>query len=228
MTLVELTIALAVVAVLFSMTVVGIGAITGARAKSTTNELAAVMRALYDTSSLTGKTCRIVFELPSERDEDGRVIYRAQCAEGQATMSRDRERSLRDDTEQLERAEREAKRGGSSRGERTLRSGDDEPTLEELMATEKNRVEAASRFSDFTNEEIKGKQLPPSVRIQVWTRGQREATKSGLAYVYFFPQGTAERSMVFVSQGDNAWTIKLSPLTGRAQVLADLQEIPRS
>lgn len=227
LTLVEMTIAIGVVAVLFGATLVGIGALTGARARTATGELAALIRSLYDTAALSGKTCRLVFELPPENDEERGPVYRAECAEGAVTMSRDREAALREESDEREREERDRGRGTPAR-DRSYVSGDDEPTLEELMAREQERVESAARFSEYTSEEVRPTELPSNVTISVWTRAQREAVKSGVAYVYFFPQGTAERAMIFVEQGDNAWTIDVKPLTGKTQVVGELLEIPRS
>jgi len=225
LTLVEMTIAIGVVAVLFGTVVMGIGALTGAKARSSTGELAALIRSLYDTAALSGKTCRLVFELPPRNVQEaaGGAQYRAECAEGAVTMSRDREGQLQEENQERERDE---DRPPPER--RTLTSGDDEPTLEELMAREQQRVEDASRFSEYTSEEVRDTRLPADVKVSVWTRAQREAVENGVAYVYFFPQGTAERAMIFVEQGDNAWTIDISPLTGRTQVLSEKQEIPRT
>ncbi len=75
---------------------------------------------------------------------------------------------------------------------------------------------------------MKPQKLPSNVRIGVWTRNQREEVTSGTAYLYFFPQGFTERAMVFVRQGNNAWTITVSPLTGKTQIVADALEVPRS
>lgn len=96
------------------------------------------------------------------------------------------------------------------------------------MAQEKDRVEAAARFSIYTTPELKPRQLPASVRISVWTKSQRQAVSSGTAYVYFFPQGFTEKAMIFVGQGNNVWTITVQPLTGKAVVVGDQLEIPRS
>src|SRR5262245_27621518 len=95
-------IALAIAAVLFSAVVVGLGAITGAKAKSATSELSAVIRSLYDTANLTGKTCRLVFELPQSKDDETPVSYRAECAERALTTSRKRDETLREAAEERE------------------------------------------------------------------------------------------------------------------------------
>ena len=82
LTLIELSISLAIIGVLLSAAVIGVGALTGTRAKAAAAQLGAVMRSLYDTATVSGKTCRLVFELPGERDEKPSVKYSAECAAG--------------------------------------------------------------------------------------------------------------------------------------------------
>jgi general secretion pathway protein H len=103
-----------------------------------------------------------------------------------------------------------------------------EPTLLELMAQEKERVEAAAKYSTYTSPEIEPREFPKAVKVSVWTRHQRDAVGSGIAYLYFFPQGFTERAMVFIRQGNNAWTLVVSPLTGKTSVVGDQLEVPRS
>ena len=223
LTLIELMVALVIVALLFSATVMGIGALTGTRAKSAASDLAAAMRSLYDTAALTGKTCRLVFQLPGERDPDQSVTYMAECAKGDVTARADRDQALKDDN----RAQQDAKRLARDKRPAPFRRRDEEPSLEEVMAQEKDRVDAQARFSSFTSPEIKPHQLS-GVQISVWTQHQREATKHGLAYLYFFPQGFTERAQVYFRQGGNVWTLTLAPLTGKVKVVGEELEIPRS
>src|SRR3954470_7264784 len=95
LTLIELVVAMSIVILLITMTVFSADALTGQKAKSAAGELAATIRSLYDTSALTGKTCRMVFQLPGEREEGGEVQVSAECAQGAVTTSRDREEVLR-------------------------------------------------------------------------------------------------------------------------------------
>ena len=46
--------------------------------------------------------------------------------------------------------------------------------------------------------------------------------------LYFFPQGYTEKAQVRFTQGDDSWTLKLEPLTGRVSVVAEALEVPRS
>jgi general secretion pathway protein H len=224
LTLIEISIALAIAAVLFAAVAMGIGALTGAKAKSSATELAGVIRSLYDSAALSGKTCRLVFEIPDAKKEEP-TRYHAECAAGGVTTSRDRDEALRQDAK-----EREDKSRGGGRDERRnyTRSDSSTPSAQELMAQEKERVEETSRFSSYTAEEVGPRELPQGVAVSVWTRQQREPVESGVAYLYFFPQGYTEKAMVYLRQGDNVWTLDVSPLTGKVQVVAEALEVPRT
>lgn len=218
LTLIEIMIAILIAVVLFSAVITGVGAITGTKAKAAATELSGTIRSLYDTANLSGKTCRLVFDLPNTKDEDGKVSYWAECAAGNITTARDRDEALKDATK-----EREDKEKG--RGQQKSRSDD---SFSRIMAEEENRVEDQAKFSDFTDEQVEKRSFPSGVRLSVWTRHQHDEAKSGLAYLYFFPQGYTERAMVKVRQGDNVWTIKISPLTGKATIVSEDLEIPKS
>ncbi|WP_224249432.1 pilus assembly FimT family protein [Hyalangium gracile] len=223
LTLIEICIALLIAAVLFSAVVTGVGAITGSKAKATTSELAGVIRSLYETAALSGKTCRLVFELADPKSDDA-SRYHAECAEGAVTTARDREGALKD--ENLSR-EDEARRGKDERRNFT-QSGSGAPGLKELMEQEQHRVEQAARFSSYTGEEVAPRELPSNVSLSVWTRQQKKAVDQGVAYLYFFPQGYTEKAQVYVRQGDNVWTLTISPLTGKVSVVDEELEVPRS
>jgi general secretion pathway protein H len=224
LTLIEITIALLIAAVLFSAVVAGVGAITGTKAKAATSELAGVIRSLYDTAALTGKTCRLVFELPQPKSEDS-VKYHAECAEAGVTTSRDREMDLKEENKARDEEKRLA---GREERRNFTRSSGSEPSLQDLMDQEQHRVEQAARYSAYTGEEIEARALPGNVSVSVWTRQQRKPVDSGVAYLYFFPQGYTEKAQVYVRQGDNVWTLTISPLTGKVNIVAEELEVPRS
>jgi general secretion pathway protein H len=226
LTLIELSVALAIVAVLFAGVVMSVGALTGSKAKAAAGELGGVIRSLYDTAALSGKTCRLVFQIPAEKDENGTTRYWAECAAGNITTRRDRDEALRDEARAQEEKEKDKRRGGSS-SRTTESSNSEEPSLQEPMAREKDRVDSAATYQEYTAPEISARELPGNVRVAVWTQHQKEAVKSGLAYLYFFPQGYTEKSMVIVNQGTNAWTLTVSPLTGKVSVVSEALEVPR-
>lgn len=225
LTLIEIVIALLIAAVLFGAVVSGIGALTGTKAKASASELAGIIRSLYDTAALTGKTCRLVFEMPPAKSEDP-VRYHAECAESGVTTSRDRETALRDEN----RARDDEKRTASKDERRNFTSSGSggAPNMQDLIEQEQSRVEQAARFSGYTGEELAPRELSGAVSLSVWTRHQKTAVDQGVAYLYFFPQGYTEKAQVYVRQGDNVWTLVLSPLTGKVTIVAEELEVPRS
>jgi general secretion pathway protein H len=222
-TLIELVVALGIIVVLFAAVTWSVGALTGAKAKETSTELAGTIRALYDTAALSGRTCRLVFTLPQPRDDETPVTWRAECAKAGATASAKRDDELKD-----ARAERD-RRDKVKDDDRFRRlDSDSAPTLQQLQEQEKERVEDAAKFSDFSSEDVVEKTLPSNVKVEVWTAKQRDPAKAGLAYLYFFPQGYTERAQVWVRQGDNTWTLTISPLTGKTKIFSEDLEVPRS
>jgi general secretion pathway protein H len=222
---VEITVALAIIAVLFATVVIGVGALTGAKAKQASTELGGTIRALYDTAALSGKTCRLVFELPEPKDEDGAVTWRAECARGNLAVGARRDEDLKD-----ARARATAKAKDQLPEEARFRrlDHDEAPSVQELQARERTRVEEVAKFSEFSSGEVTSHTLPPGVRLEVWTSKQRAAVKNGPAFLYFFPQGYTERAQVWVRQGTNVWTLTVSPLTGKTVIHAEDLEVPRS
>jgi general secretion pathway protein H len=208
---------IAVAATMLSAVMVGIGAMTGARARATLGELGATVRAMYDTAALTGHTCRMVFDLPAG-DATG-FTYRAECAQRAITSVSDRDQVLRDDTQARSDAAKRPPRTGSG-----ARSG---PSLLDVLSQEKDRVESAAKFSTFTSPEVEPRRVS-GVKLTVWTPHQRQPAKSGLAYVYFFPQGSVERAQLTARQGNSVWTLLVSPVTGKTTVVDGEPEIPKS
>lgn len=217
MTLIEIAIVLGIVAVLMGATVMGLGAVTGAKAKGAAGELSGVIRSLYDTAALTGHTCRLVFQLPKSKDDDSDARYWAECAKTGITASKDRDSALRD-----------ADQAARDKAEGRVPTTDSEENVEDLEAQEKAKVAARTRFSKYTTDEIRPRKLS-GVRISVWTDHQTKAVSTGLAYLYFFPQGYTERAYVYVRQGEkNVWTIEVSPLTGKTKIVGRAVEVPNS
>ncbi len=216
-TLIELIVVIAIAAMLMGATMVGIGALTGARARATLGELGGTVRALYDTAALTGHTCRLVFDLPAG-DTTG-FAYRAECAARALTSASDREQTLKD--------ENQARADAAKRGGKVASTGRTGASLLDVLSQEKDRVEAMAKFSNFTSPEVEPRRVS-GVKLSVWTPHQRQPAKSGVAYVYFFPQGAVERAQLTARQGNSVWTLLVAPVTGKTTVVDGEPEIPKS
>src|SRR5262249_20389651 len=149
------------------------------------------------------------------RDDSAEFSYRAECASGPVTSAMDRDQEIRDATKAAVEAYRKSSRGGAKAVDPSVpppvaRSYGS--TLLDVLDSEKARVEKAAQYSAFTTPEIQPRKMS-GVRVSVWTAHQRAKIDSGLAFLYFFPQGYTERAQVTVRQGPNTWTLLISPLT---------------
>ena len=87
------------------------------------------------------------------------------------------------------------------------------------------RILAASTFGVFTDRLVPRRELPGQASFgPVHLEGRREAQETGIAYVYFFPGGQAQRASVPVEEGNNVFTVVTEPFTGRTRVLSGKQE----
>jgi general secretion pathway protein H len=196
-TLVELVIAIAVVAVLSAAAVPAMNAVTGVNARAAAGEIAGAMRFLFETASLRNQTCRLALDL------DERAWW-AECTRDRVFAARGAQ-----DPRELAREDDEAL----------------EERFPEERDAEKRRLLAKAKWGRFEDRLARRRELPGGAAFAgVWAEHQREPLAKGRAYVYFYPQGRTELARVPVVDGDHAYTVTLQPYTGRAQVTAGLPE----
>lgn len=207
MTLIEIMVALAVVATVLVVALPSMEAYSGIRAREEAGKLAAAIRFMYGQSALSGKVCRLTFDL------DGRSWW-PECTEGRFTLNREKERTLGGKAvEETKRADSRRSSAGGLRDEG------------ELM---RERIEKKAEFSSFQNEEFGRRKLPEGAELSVWVAHQREKYVKGRAFLYFFPQGHTERAQISVSSGHgDVYTLAVSPLNGKVKVVDSELEVPR-
>ena len=85
---------------------------------------------------------------------------------------------------------------------------------------EKRKFLARARFAEFKDRQVQKRKLKGSAAFEkVWTPRNRDPQTKGKAYVYFYPQGQADRAQIPVADGGNVYTVVTQPLTGRARVV---------
>jgi general secretion pathway protein H len=202
MTLIEISIALLIVGLLVFVALPSVEAVVGVRAREEAGKLSGAIRYMYGNSALTGKVCRIAFDL-DERS------YWPECTQGRFTVDREKERASG------------GRRADEEREERQREARDDFEAL-------KNRIEKRAEFAAFTGGDAKKRSLPSGANLAVWTGHQREKYTKGKAYLYFFPQGHTERARIYVtSDHGDVYTLTVSPLNGKVKVVDKELEIPR-
>jgi general secretion pathway protein H len=107
---------------------------------------------------------------------------------------------------------------------------DDDDTLAIRFPDESDpeirRMLARSTFGQYKDRLVDRRELPGKTDFgPVHLEGRRDAQDSGVAYVYFFPGGQAQKAWVPVVDGKNLFTVVTEPFTGRTRVVAGKVEV---
>ncbi len=212
MTLIEIMLALAIVSLLAYAAAPSIEAMVGIKAREESGKIAGAIRYMYGHSAITGKVCRLVFNLDDRQ-------YWPECTEGRFTVEREKEQSRNGArVEDKKKFKKENKVVSSSR---SLDSRDE-------MEAMKKKIEDKAEFSEFGNEAVPKRNLPDGANLAVWTAHQREKYTKGTAFLYFFPQGYTERAQLYISSDRaDVYTVQVFPLTGRVKVHDKELDVPR-
>ena len=204
-TLLEIGIALVVLALAFSLALPGLDAITGARMRAAAGHLSSSMRALYSEAALSGRTCRIAFDL-DERS------YRVECAQGAARISSQKE-EVRD-----------------GRRYRDLKKEQDEADrLRDLAKDNPIEAQLEAKTAYLAVPGVAKVFLPDGVFFDsIWVQHQAEKYVAGDAYLYYFPQGNTEHALITLKRGDDLITVESNSLTGRVRLIDGPIEAPKS
>jgi general secretion pathway protein H len=127
-------------------------------------------------------------------DLDGRAFW-VECAKGAAAVEKDPEKAPTD--EELAR-----------------RFPDEEDA-------DRRRLLAGTTFGAFGDRLAEKRELPGEAAVsEVRVEGRERPVTEGIAWIYAFPGGRAQRAFVEVKDGDTLFTVTLEPYSGRARVVA--------
>lgn len=204
LTLIEVTIALAIAGMLVGLAIPAISNVTRAQLRAKAGQLAGGIRALYGSTAISGRSCRLVFDF--EENE-----YWAECSKAAVRLDREGEKArngVREQTKDEELAARAKEREGLSEQDRT-------------------RLDLLQKSAFTPNAEVPKTKLGETVRlVDVWVQHQPERYTGGQAFLYFWPNGTSEAAAIHLGQGDDVYSLIVSPLTGKVRVVGDKVDAP--
>ena len=204
MTLIEISIALAIAGLMVGLAIPAVNSVTRAQLRQRAGQLGGAIRSMYGATALAGKSCRLVFDLEAGS-------YHSECAQQTITLSSEGERAqngARERTKEEELLEDTKGREGLSD--------------EEKMKLELIQKNAFTAFS-----EVPPTQLGTSVRLDgVWVQHQPERYTKGEAFLYFWPSGLTEAASIQLVQGDDVISLLVSPLTGRVRIVNGAVDAP--
>ena len=205
LTLVELLIVIALIAVLGGTVLMGPGLLEGSRLKSASTLIVSSVRLGLARASTTGRPTRLAFDL-----DNGKVTLE------EANSSVVLREHTKDSTSGAAPAT-DLEKAASAESERIL-SGPHAP---------RPTFKAVPGFS--SDQSGPARSLGNGVEfISVQTEHDDDPRTNGRAYLYFFPGGTTERASVQLKRrgDDSGLTVMISGLTGRAKIERGRVDLP--
>ena len=200
MTLIEIGVALAVAGLMLAVAIPAMSAVTRAQLRQRTGQLAGAIRSLYGSAAIAGHTCRLAFDLDAN-------AYWSECAKNSVRLAREGERS-----------------------QNGARIPDREESLETrpgMTDEDREKLELAQKSAFKPSNDVPKTELGGSVRFtDVWVQHQPERYSTGKAYLYFWSSGLTEDASIHLAQGDDVFSLIVSPLTGRVRIVGDRQDAP--
>jgi general secretion pathway protein H len=196
MTLLEVGIALAIVAGLIALAVPTIGSVARVQLRQKSGQLAGGIRSLYGASAVAGRSCRLVLDLDAS-------AYWSECAQRAVRLaaSEQARAGAREQTREEELLASVARRGDA------------------ISDEDRTRAELARKSAFAPTNDIPKTELGSSVRFAaVWVSHQPERYVAGKAFLYFWPSGLTENASIQLAQGDDVNSILVEPLTGKVRV----------
>jgi general secretion pathway protein H len=208
-TLAEVLIVLAVVAVMTAVALAGSGVADSARLRRSSILVASAIRVAYAHANATSKVVRLVFNFDQRtvaiEESSSQLFLDRADKTGGARAATDAERKAQEEADQV------------LKGLRTPR-----PSFRPVKA-----------FGFDVEKGISGKPLEKNIRfLQIETAHQDIAQKGDQAYLYFWPGGQTERASIQLTIGGSTVdtdiaSIVVSPLTGKADVRRGPVAMPR-
>jgi general secretion pathway protein H len=203
MTLIEIGVALCIAGLMLAVAVPAIGAVTRAQLRQKSGQLSGAIRSMYGAAAIAGRTCRLVLDLDAG-------AYWSECAKRNVRLSREGERS--------QNGVRVA-----TREEELLQ----ETRTEGLSEEERERLELARKNAFAASADVPRTALGTSVKFtDVWVQHQPERYGSGKSFLYFWSSGLTEEASIHLAQGDDVYSLIVSPLTGRVKIASQRIDAP--
>lgn len=210
MTLIEILVVMAIIAVVSGVAVAGSMQLPTARLRRSATMIASAIKVAYTRATATSRDLRLVMDLDHERIwlEESETPMLVQSAGKLATGGAD--------------AITQAERDALAEGEKILKG----PPIPKPRF----RPIEAYGFGDVESGKG-GKSLQRGIKFRsVQTTHDDSARISGRAYLYFWPGGRTERGSIQIRIGDSeesshTLTLLVSPLTGKVAIKGGVAEL---
>lgn len=219
-TLIEIVVAMAVMALLFGVVVSQTDVLQERDMKQTTNKLASTIRYLYNKAAMEKLYIRLVLDLEErsywvEATSDPLTIAREDTT---SRGSKKDDEKKKEKEKEKEKAEAEKKKAGEAEGKEEGAQGSDEGA--EGEGAGKIKVPEPT-FGQVDSYLLKPTKLPDTVFFKdVQVEHRRGPVEGGQESIYFFPNGYVERAIINLRDEDDEvhYSLKTQPLSGKVDI----------
>lgn len=206
-TLIEILVTLAIIAVMAGGAMVGLGALSSARLRESSTQVSGAIKLAYNHANATSRPTRLVFDFEQKtiaiEESEGRMLVQSGDRTGGAAAATELERALQQESEAI------------LEGPRAPRP--DFRPVEKILGFEHGDGASVKRLREgisFRLIEVAHDEAP---------------IVEGRAYLYFWPGGMTQNAAVQITKdgADDIVTILVSPLTGKTRILGGAVEMPR-
>jgi type II secretory pathway pseudopilin PulG len=226
LTILELMIVIAVLGLMTFFLRGGLRRLTKADLVEDAIEFSALLRRANQLAIEHGELHRVVLDLDAANpNAEERFDYVVERCQGNAALMRNE--ALRPDEEEVKRA---ADRGRAKLNQLppdALAAGDPDEAMRRTLAIAGHHVAdrvCSPAVEGFTGDST-GKKWGRALRVrdgikfkQVWVQHRDERATKGQVAIYFFPGGTATKSVVEITDGGEVFTVLVHGLTGRVEL----------
>lgn len=208
-TMIELMITVAIIALAMGMATLGASVADSARLKRSSVMIAGAIRVAYGHANAISKPVRLVF------DFDQRII------------------GLEEASSDLKVARNEKAGGAAAATEAEQKALEEAEQIVKGPRAPRPAFKPTKAFGFNPDKDKTGKELDRNIRfLQIETGHQDEAVNQGRAYLYFWPGGQTERAAIQLKiagsdDEQDAMTIFVAPLTGKASLKKGKFSMPR-
>lgn len=208
-TLIEVMIAMGLVALMVTASVVGLRSLAKSDLRGAASRMSGAIRYLFDRASTTGKVHRLVLDFETgkywaESSDDSFVFGSGK--ETEQSRRKEADKIAKEEEVKREMAEREAFYGASQIPSKYM---------------PKAFIPKRAKFDAFRETVVKPITLKSGVVLaDIYTPRLQKPLDSGKGYLYFFPLGMTEAAVIHLSdsKGQSFYTLIVHPLTGRVTV----------
>jgi general secretion pathway protein H len=219
-TLLEMMLVLGLIALLSTAVVGGFRSFSKAELRGTTAKLASMIRYLFDRASTTGKIHRLVFDFDNGK-------YWAEVSDDRFFMPREREtdESRLKEADVIAQEKKDEELAAKAKESTSFGSGDEalaDPSRYQPTEWKPKRA----RFEPLKEHLVKPVQLHKMKLAGLFTPRYARPVTTGLGYLYFFPLGQTEPSVVHVSDEERKsfFSLLVHPLSGKVKVVGGYVE----